>query len=141
MKILITIALLFSTNFVFAGTQSVKASTEKRIMQYADVDHVEYIKGQDVDVKVFSYSGGDPAMNGAYLNLAIFTDISTGWNVFELANVRNFQVLPSAKKGYLKLSLSRDTMNDNGDIVQESSILYINILNGASGTIETEEVK
>ncbi len=75
------------------------------------------------------------------MNLAVFVDVSSGWNVFELANVRDFKVLPSTKKGFLKLRLVRDTMDSDGKIGSEKSLMFINIQKAVEGTIEVEEQK
>jgi hypothetical protein len=63
------------------------ATSDEFLINAASIDYVERIRGQSQEVKVFSVSGRDPAMNGAYLNVAIFVDMATGWNVYELANV------------------------------------------------------
>ncbi|MFZ3229357.1 MAG: hypothetical protein WA160_04065 [Pseudobdellovibrio sp.] len=140
-KIILTLAVSILSSSAFAGSTTLKASTEERLQNSADVDYVEFVKDQDIDAKIFSVSGGDPAMNGAYLNLAVFAGVETGWTVYELANVRNYKLLKSTKKGYLKISLSRDTFDLNDNIIQKASTLYINITNAGKGVVEIEETK
>ena len=138
--ILMTALFMILSASAFAGSVTVKATDSDMLKSAANVDYVQYLKGQDTDVKIFSVSGGDPAMNGAYLNVAVFVDVETGWNVFQLANVRNYKLLPSAKKGYLKIKLVRDNFNRNGDIVQENVMLFVNLTKAQDGEIQTEEV-
>jgi hypothetical protein len=138
--IFMTALFMILSASAFAGSVTVKATDSDMLKSAANVDYVQYLKGQDTDVKIFSVSGGDPAMNGAYLNVAVFVDVETGWNVFQLANVRNYKLLPSAKKGYLKIKLVRDNFNRNGDIVQENVMLFVNLTKAQDGEIQTEEV-
>ena len=135
------VALLLSASVTsVAGSVIVNQSESERVQRYADVDEVQYITGQDESLKIFSVSGGDPAMNGAYLKLAVFRSPADGWDVFELANVRSYKLLQSSKKGFLKISLATDTFDSNGEIIQKKSILYLNITKINSGTIEAEEI-
>jgi hypothetical protein len=120
---------------------TIPATTEEFLIAGASVDYIANIDHQNTGVKVFSISGGDPAMNGAHLNVAIFADVDAGWKVYELADVRDFKVLQSARAGFLKISLTRDTMDGDGEIKSAKSMLFLNIENGETGTILTEEVK
>ena len=140
-KLLIAIIFLTLSTTALAASVTVPTSKNEVLSNAALVDYVEYIRGQDKDVKIFSISGGDPAMNGAHLNLAVFVDMETGWNVFELANVKNFTLLPSTKKDFLKIKLVKDTVDADGNIIQENSILFLNIKKSEAGSIEVEEVK
>ncbi len=49
----------------FAGAKSVEVTKNESLISAASVDTVQFISGQNVDAKIFSVSGGDPAMNGA----------------------------------------------------------------------------
>lgn len=141
MKKLLAIALFSISTAALSSSVTVQKTDDDFLKNSAHVDYVEYIKGQAKDVKIFSVSGGDPAMNGAHLNLAVFEDMEIGWNVFELGNVRQFKLLPSNKKGFLKIKLTKDIMDNNGNIIQEKSTLFLNIQNTEKGIIETEEIK
>jgi hypothetical protein len=135
---LVSILLLASTVF-FAQSKVLKASKDEFRITAAYVDYVEHIKDQNLDAKIFSVSGGDPVMNGALLNLAVFINLEEGWNVYELANVRDYKLLKSAKKGYIKIKLVRDTFDSDENIIQVKSIMYINLSQIKKGSIEVEE--
>lgn len=134
--ILFTFFFIVSTK-TFSASMFIKSTTEKALISASQVDYVKFIKGENI--KVFSISGGDPAMNGAYLNLAIFSEKKMDWNVFKLANVRSFKVLESLKKGFLKIKIVRDSYDKEGRSIKLKSILFLNVLKGASGSIEIEE--
>jgi hypothetical protein len=141
-KLIITALFLTLSATAFATSAKVVTATkEEWLKNAANVDYVQYIKGQDKSVKLFSVSGGDPAMNGTFLNLAVFSDIDMDWNVFELANVRQFQLLPSTKKGFLKIKLVRDSFDSEGNNIQEKSVLFLNIEKSENASIESEEIK
>ena len=119
----------------------VLASTDEMLLAAASVDTVIQIESSNLSAKIFSVSGGDPAMNGAYLNVAVYVDVSTGWNVYELADVRDFEMMKSARDGYAKIKLTRDSIDRNGDIQSSKSMLFLNLLNGENGSILTNEVR
>ena len=137
----LVIALLLSASVTaVAGSKVVTASTDESMQRQADVDYVQFLTDQDDGLKIFSTSGADPAMNGSYLKLAVFKSPAEGWDVFELANVKNYILMQSAKKGFLKFKLTRDTLDGNGEIIQKESTLYLNITNIRSGSILVEEI-
>ncbi len=137
----LVIALLLSASVTaVAGSKVVTASANESMQRQANVDYVQFLTAQDDGLKIFSTSGGDPAMNGSYLKLAVFKSPAEGWGVFELANVKNYILMQSAKKGFLKFKLTRDTLDANGEITQKESTLYLNITNIRSGSILVEEI-
>lgn len=139
MKSAFLILTLVST-FALAAEETIpKVDNDEIANSAAYVDYVEHIKGQSQDVKIFSMSGGDPAINGAHVYVAVFKDLSEGYNVYEIANVRDFKVLPSKKDGFLKLSLEKDTF-EGDDLVRVFSIMYISIVNADKGTIMVDDV-
>ncbi|MFZ4405672.1 MAG: hypothetical protein ACOYOK_16390 [Pseudobdellovibrionaceae bacterium] len=117
-----------------------KASNDFSI-NAADVDNVERVayKNFATDVKVFSYSGGDPAFNGTYLNLAVFADMQTGWLVFELGNIRSYQVAPITKDGFLKIHVEFEDLDQEGNIHTQKAIYFLDINNALkNGTIKIQ---
>ena len=137
----LVIALLLSASVTaVAGSKVVTASATESMQRQADVDYVQFITKQGGGLKIFSTSGGDPAMNGSYLKLAVFKSPAEGWDVFELANVKSYILTQSAKKGFLKFSLATETLDANGEIIQKESTLYLNITNIRSGSILVEEI-
>lgn len=126
-----------------AGSQKLKASDSEFIKSLAHVNSVQVVNDSQKWVKIISYSGGDPAMNGAYVTLAVYSDDLRDFNTFELANVADFKVLPSKKTGYLKIALVTDVIDSEGVIKRVKSTLFINLLNSdkIDGQIEMNEIK
>ena len=140
-KILFTALLLTLSFSSFAKSEKIEASNSDALQTAASVDFVQMINDSTVSAKIFSLSGGDPAINGANLSLAVYSDPSTGWNVYPLANVRDFKLLKSAKKGFVKISLVRESINEEGGVSTAKSTLFINLKNAEKGSVEVEEVK
>lgn len=80
-------------------------AAEKDDMEAAWVTDVRMIK--DVDAKIFSTAGGDPAINGLYTYLALFT-APDGWTrVFQIGDFNSWEVVDeSATQVVLKVSRS-----------------------------------
>ena len=76
--------LLALSTSVWAAPRLISAEPNAEHYSGADVDQTIILKNQDMNAKVFSYSGGDPAINGAFLNLAVYDEENRGWNVFAL---------------------------------------------------------
>jgi len=145
-KLILAIGFMLASGInVSAASSEIKAATDERLINYADVDEVHYVPSKitklDTDVKYFSFSGGDPALNGSYLNIAIFADLELGWKVYSLANVSNYKLLPSQKPGVLRFKITRDYLDKDGNVAQQVSTLLVHLKNGKNGTIETQEVK
>lgn len=109
-----------------------------------NVNAVQRLQNQTMEVKVYDHGGGDPAMNGAYLTLAVYSTDTMAWNVFPLKNVSDYRILPSAKTGYVKIALRTDDTNaQTGNIFQYKSTLFINLRNAdrQGGQIEVDEIR
>ena len=136
--------LLALSTYAWAAPRLISAEPNAEHYSGADVDQTIVLKNQDMNVKVFSYSGGDPAINGAYLNLAVYDEENRGWNVFALKDVLDYKVLPSAQKGYAKIALvTQDIDQRSGNIRSYKSTLFINLRNAdqRGGKIEVDEIK
>jgi hypothetical protein len=134
------LALMVSAS-AFAGSTRLNQTTSEYFAKAANVDVVENIKNVDGFIKIYSMSGGDPAMNGSYVNLAVYLSAQDGYAVYELGNVYNWKLLKSAKHGYAKVALVKDVMDDNGNIVKQNSTLFLNLTKAQQGIVEIEEVK
>lgn len=138
-KLVLTIAsiLTIASSAAFAET-SVQPMEKSGFSEgLASVSSFQYIP--DEDMTLVSYAGGDPAMNGAHVVLTKFVSMGDGSNVFEIANVSSFKLLKSAKKGYLKLQITEDDMNSEGDIIKKDSILYVNVTKASLGIVTVEK--
>lgn len=93
----------------------------------ADVAETQILDHPTQSVRLFSYTGGDPALNGLLLNIAVWNDRQHRWNVYALKNVSSYKVLPSAQPGYYKLELKTEDLNADGDVITNTSLLYINL--------------
>lgn len=144
-NIILVLSILVATNSAFAKSESVSPETSANITAMAWVDQVQTLPSNTVKgrfVKLLSYTG-DTAMNGTSVLLAVYNDDAADFNVYTLANIRDYKLLPSQKDGFLKISLDTEKMNAEGEIVRTKSILYVNLLNSheSNGVIEIEEVK
>jgi hypothetical protein len=109
----------------------------------ADVYKTETFAVDNQAARLFAYTGGDPALNGLYLHIAVMND-DYDWNVYFLKNLNDYQRLPSAKEGYIKILLKTDDRVDGmGLITPTTSIMYINLTQAhkVNGKIEVEEIK
>lgn len=109
----------------------------------AHVEKVTEIPDSSMTAKLFHNMPIDaPSMNPWFLHLAVVNEDNNTWNVYPLANVSDYQILPSAQKGYLKIAVSKDDYNtQTGKPFQRKSLLFINLgnANRTNGKIETEE--
>ena len=103
-------------------------------MDAASVTDVRMIK--DVDAKIFSTAGGDPAINGLYTYLALYT-APDGWTrVFQLGDFNSWEVVAeSASQVVLKVSRSW-IEEGSGDVKTAEEHLIIKLPDEAATTIE-----
>lgn len=140
-KIILFSSLLFVTTSTFASVKIISVQDLKNAYRAADVYKVEHVKSQATDVKLFIATGGDPAMNGSHLCLAIFNQELSDWQVFELADILDYKLLPSAKKGFLKIKLTKDVMDNEANITQKESTMFINLTGFFKGSVQVEEIE
>ena len=136
--------LLALSTHVWAAPRLISAEPNAEHYSGADVDQTIILKNPDMNAKVFSYRGGDPAINDAYLNLAVYDEDNRGWNVFALKDVLDYKVLPSVQKGYAKIALvTQDIDQHSGNIHSYKSTLFINLRNAnqRGGKIEVDEIR
>ncbi|AUZ04242.1 MULTISPECIES: hypothetical protein [Vitreoscilla] len=97
----------------------------------AHVEKVTAMPDSSMTVKLFHSMPIDaPSMNPWFLRLAVVNEEKLSWNVYHLPNVKSYQVLPSAKVGYLKIAIRQDDYNvQTGKNVERASTLFINLHN------------
>jgi len=89
------------------------AATREEIGTAADVSQLQALPDQNA--KVFSLSGGDPAVNGLVTYFALFGGPAEGWRAYPLGDYAEWKVV-EAKAGRVVLSVRQDTAGPNGDI-------------------------
>lgn len=142
MRFIISFALSI---FVYSPTYAeiLKPLQSQNLGYMADVYKTETFAVDNQAARLFAYTGGDPALNGLYLHIAVMND-DYDWNVYFLKNLNDYHRLPSAKEGYIKILLKTDDRVDGmGLITPTTSIMYINLTQAhkVNGKIEVEEIK
>jgi len=89
------------------------AAAREEIGTAADVSQLQALPDQNA--KVFSLSGGDPAVNGLVTYFALFGGPAEGWRAYSLGDYAEWKVV-EAKAGRVVLAVRQDTAGPNGDI-------------------------
>lgn len=89
------------------------AAAREAIGTAADVSQLQALPDQNA--KVFSLSGGDPAVNGLVTYFALFGGSAEGWRAYPLGDYAEWQVV-EAKAGRVVLAVRQDTAGPNGDM-------------------------
>lgn len=132
------IALTLSLNS-FAG--QVPATSDEQVQNWSMVDTVVQLRTKASGAKLFSVSGGDAAMNGSRLFIAVYASPQDGYKVFEIANVRDWKhSTPDRIKSHVMVELAIDTMDDKGAIKVVRKIMTIDLKNAiTNNTVEVKE--
>ena len=69
-----------------------------------------------LNAKVFSLSGGDPAVNGLVTYFALFGGPSEGWRTYPLGDYAEWRVV-EAGVGRVALAVRQDTAGPEGDVL------------------------
>lgn len=122
----------------------VKPTKNKYVQGGAYVEKTERLnttgKVLNTDVKLFSVLGGDPAMNGTLLNVAVYVDAEQGYKVFELANVYDYKITKQyTDSAYVHLTLEREFTTPKGKIYQVKSLLIVDLTNAKKGVVTVLE--
>lgn len=143
MKLIVSFLLvgLFQSLVLAAdiGNQ-VKAEESTGLNYAAHVEQVIWVEGQSQTVKLFTVVGGDPVINPVNLYLAVFAGVSDGYKVYSLGMMENFDLVQNTKDGYLKIKVLRTTLDEEGEEINQKSVLFVNITDATSGQIWTKEV-
>jgi hypothetical protein len=104
-------------------------------MDAAYVTDVRTIEGAD-GAKIFSTAGGDPAINGLYTYLALFT-APEGWTrVFQIGDFNSWEVVgESAERVTLKVSRSW-IEEGSGDVKTAEEYLIVTLPDEQAGTVD-----
>jgi hypothetical protein len=78
-----------------------------------------------LNAKVFSLSGGDPAVNGLVTYLALFAGPAEGWRSYPLGDYAEWRVT-EARAGVIVLDVRQDTAGPTGDIIEQARTVRVN---------------
>jgi hypothetical protein len=115
-------------------TQIEAATGDDSLMAAAHVTDVRNIK--DVDYKIFSTAGGDPAVNGLYTYLAHYNEEDRGWTqIWMIGDFNSWDVVEeSATRVVLQISRSWADQA-SGDIKTVDEKLIIDLPAAADGKL------
>ena len=103
-------------------------------MPEAFVTDVRLLK--DGSAKLFSTAGGDPAINGLYTYIAIWSDEDQWSKVFQIGNFNSWNIAEEAP-GRVVLKVSRSWVEDgSGDIKTAEEHLIVTVPKADSATLE-----
>ncbi len=143
MKFLVSLILagLFQS-MAFAADigNTVKAEENVGLNYAAHVEQVVWVEGQSQTVKLFTVVGGDSAINPINLYVAVFAGVADGYKVYSLGMMENFELVQNTKDGYLKIKVLRTTLDEEGEEINQKSVLFVNITDATNGQIWTQEV-
>jgi hypothetical protein len=130
-QLLIAGLMTLSTLTAYGQAVSVRAEKDGR-----DADICFY---KQVNLKGYMYANlvgrcaWDPAMNGMYLSLtSVGEDPTQDAHRIELTNVRDVKLVQQ-KQGQLQISVLSDAMNEEGDILQKKSVIYVRSVDAKKG--------
>jgi len=78
----------------------------------------------ELSAKVFSLSGGDPAVNGLVTYFALLSGPAEGWSVYPLGDYAEWRVV-EAKAGRVVLAVRQDTAGPDGNILKADRTVQI----------------
>ena len=91
---------------------------------------------KDGSAKLFSTAGGDPAINGLYTYIAIWSDEDQWGKVFQIGDFNSWDIAEEAP-GRVVLKVSRSWIEDgSGDIKTAEEHLIITLPKADSETLE-----
>ncbi|MBB5770398.1 hypothetical protein HNP47_000367 [Brevundimonas vesicularis] len=108
-------------------TERSSAAAREEIGTAADVSQLQALPDQNA--KVFSLSGGDPAVNGLVTYFALFGGSAEGWRAYPLGDYAEWKVV-EAKAGRVVLAVRQDTAGPNGDILKVERTVQIDFPSG-----------
>ena len=110
-------------------------AAEGEPMEAAYVTDVRMVEGAD-GAKFFSTAGGDPAINGLYTYLALFT-APEGWTrVFQIGDFNSWEVVEESAER-VTLRVSRSWIEEgSGDIKTAEEYLFVTLPDEQARTVE-----
>ena len=97
--------------------QTIPAVAETELQEAAAVSQLHSIEAQDA--KVFSISGGDPAVNGLVTYLGLYISPAEGWRVYPIGDFAEWQVAEVMNERVV-LSVRQDTAGPDATIQSRS---------------------
>jgi hypothetical protein len=105
-----------------AGTAPLE--TQEHVQQAAGVVAVYDLKADGA--KIFTTAGGDPAINGLYTYLAVFGDVETGWQIYQIGDFNDIAIVSDDGK-QVGLKISKSAIKDDGNIATAESYVLVSI--------------
>ena len=93
------------------------AAPSEELQEAASVSQLHALPS--LNAKIYSLSGGDPAVNGLVTYLALFAGPAEGWRSYPLGDYAEWRVA-EAKAGRIVLAVRQDTAGSDGNIVKRS---------------------
>jgi hypothetical protein len=105
--------------------KTIASASDDALLSAASVTDVHMVK--DADIKLFSTAGGDPAINGLYTYLALFT-APDGWDqIFMIGDFNSWEVIEESPSRVV-LKVSRSWIEEgSGDIKTADEKLILDI--------------
>lgn len=150
MKIISTFGALAAFAFAapaFAAPEGPTAGPEKIAIIEEDqpgayVTDVKWLEKSEAGAKIYSTAGGDPAINGLYTYLAVYSEEpGGGWNVFQIGDFNEWKIVEETKE-HVVLAVSRSWVEQSsGDIKTVEEKLSIPMVGSDAKEITVTPVK
>ncbi len=101
---------------------AVAAVSGDGMQQAASVSQLESLPR--LNAKVFSVSGGDPALNGLVTYFGLFAGADEGWRVYPTGDFNEWRVVESAP-GKVVLAVRQDVAADDGSIKNSPRFIHV----------------
>lgn len=102
------------------------ALVEPGLQQAAGVSQLELLPR--LNAKVFSVSGGDPALNGLVTYFGLFAGADEGWRVYAIGDFNEWRVVESAP-GKLVLAVRQDAASEDGSVKNSPRFIHVSFDN------------
>ena len=137
------VCLMGLTQMAVAQSQWLSPMTGSSSPNGAHVERTLNVKDPTITAKVFHEMPIDPpSLNPWFLRVAVVNEENNSWNVYDLGNVSDYKILPSAQHGYMKIALTKNDYHpQSGKIIAKKSTLFLNLTqaNRSRGKIQIEE--
>lgn len=127
--IALTLSLLAFSAFSQSIVKAEKSSEDADLCFYKQVQ----LKGYAF-ANIVGRCAWDPAMNGMSLSLvAVPEDMMEEAHRVELGYIRHVKLVQN-KSQQLQITTVSDNMNENGDVFQETKVVYVRVVEPKKGT-------
>lgn len=110
-----------------AGPGAVVAAVpDDGMQQAASVSQLESLPR--LNAKVFSVSGGDPALNGLVTYFGLFAGADEGWRVYAIGDFNEWRVVESAP-GKVVLAVRQDAASEDGSVKNSPRFIHVSFDN------------